>query len=281
MRPAGACSGATTPRTTGPRAACRRGAPRHARAVRLRAHRRRDRRRPAPPADRRRPAARRSTPGRPSCERACRRGRTRSSARSSTPRPATTCRSGSSASTCARCGSTAGRCGSPAGRSSSTTWTAPPARSGASWRRCWACRSVPRRLRPARAGVPARELHPRRATTTGSSTAIYLPGVDRPRDARVARVGGPRGPARARCSRPPSPRSPPRPGRCGRGSGSRRGLPAHARSRGGGRLRRARPPRGVRVRDWPGDRRGGARDDAPRDAARRRADAARRRAPTC
>ena len=68
--------------------------------------------------------------------------RTRSSARWSTPAAATGCRSASCGPTCARCGSTARRCGSRPGRSSRPTWTARPARSAGSWRRCSASPSA-------------------------------------------------------------------------------------------------------------------------------------------
>ena len=131
-RRAGACSAATTRRTTGPRAACPRDVrPAIARALRLRAHGRRDRRRAAP---RRPPGARaapRSTPGRPSSSAGWRdgRSRTRSSARSSTPAarhglPLASCCS----ATCARCASTARPVRiATLGRSSTPTWTARPA----------------------------------------------------------------------------------------------------------------------------------------------------------
>ena len=62
---AGACSAATTRRTTPRRAACRAPSARGPRALRLRARRRRDRRRAGRRAT---AAARRSTPGRPSCD---------------------------------------------------------------------------------------------------------------------------------------------------------------------------------------------------------------------
>ena len=214
----------------------RRGPAGHARALRLRAHGRRDRRRPAPPADARRRAARRWTPGRPSCERAARRrSRIRSSARWSTPPAATTCRSASCAPTCARCASTArpvriasweelvrlhGRLGRLGRADHGRRCSACPARHHADFGRLGA-------------RVPARELHPRRRARTGGWTASTSrrgpralrrqrgrPGRDGA--ARAARAGRPRGRARARAvRRRRARRSPPRPRPCARACGSR------------------------------------------------------------
>ena len=164
------------------------------RALRLRAHRRRDRRRPGRRATRRR-AARRWTPGRPSCERGLRRGALAAPggrARSSTPAPATTCRSTS----CARyMGSMRVDCAPvriATGTSSTPTWTAPPARSGGSWRRCSARRpSADAELGRLGRRVPADELHPRRRARTGALDRIYLPGLTED-DLRAPRRDAPR-----------------------------------------------------------------------------------------
>ena len=92
-------------------------------------------------------------------------------------------------------------------------------------------RAPPRRLRPARAGVPARQLHPRRrrglpagpdlpaARRTASASASPRPTSRAPSASpRAARAGRARGRrARAACSPPPARPSPPRPPPCGPG----------------------------------------------------------------
>ena len=244
--------------------------PRHARPLRLRAHGRRDRRRAAPAAE---PEARRAALDAweaeldrglaPALAPPGRRGARR---RRAPPRPAAR---RAAAPTCAPCASTAGRCGSRRGRSSRPTWTAPPAPSGASWRRCSASRAPPRGLRPPRARLPAHELHPRRAR--GHRPRPDLPAGGRARTlrrrrgatwrashaspelrallafqvaprARAVRRGGAR--RRRRAALGPD-RRPAR----------RRGLPPRARPRRARRLRRARPER---RRPRPGSCRGAA-----------------------
>ena len=205
---------------------------RHARALRLRAHRRRDRRRAAPrrppggaPRRARRLGGRargRAAPGtRPARGARARRRRPR----------ATACRSASCGSTCARCGSTARRCGSRPGTSSSATWRARPARSGGSWRRCSAS---PSRTTPASARSASRSSTRTSSATcarTGGSTAstcrprtrerfgVGEADFDRPAATPELRAlvaaRGARG--RAGCSRAPRARSRPRPPRCGPG----------------------------------------------------------------
>ena len=157
-----------------------------ARALRLRPHGRRDRRRPAP---RPPPQARRAALD--AWEAELEAGLAGGSsdqpvvARWSTPAAATACRSASCAPTCARCASTARRCGSRPG-TSCPTWTARPARWAASWPPLL---GVPERhharLRPARARVPARELHPRRAR--GPAAGPHLPAGRGPRALRGGR----------------------------------------------------------------------------------------------
>ena len=95
-------------------------------------------------------------------------------------------------------------------------------------------RAPPRRLRPPRPGVPARQLHPRRAR--GHGARPRLPAGRGPRALRrggggprararvagAARAARARGPPRPRrCSPRPSRRSRPRPPRCARASASR------------------------------------------------------------
>ena len=275
----------------------RRRAAGHARALRLRPHRRRDRRRPAP---RRRPpprAARRSTRGRTSSHRglAGTARRTRSWARSSTPASATTCRSTSSTPTCARCASTAGRCGS-------RRWDELDGYMDGS------AGSVGPDHGPA-AGVPER-YHAdfghlgqafqltnfiRDVREDWAMDRIYLPAEDRERfgvaeddlgrgraTPRAARARGQQV-ARARAlfaAAEPAVAAAPASVR----TGIRLACAAYVRildrveAVGGDVLgRRA----GVRARQLPAARWRRCADDAPRDAARRRAHAAATSAPTC
>ena len=152
-------------------------------------------------------------------------------------------------------------------------------------------RAPPRRLRPARAGVPARELHPRRAR--GHEPGPRLPARRGPRALRRA-GGGPGRRARvAGAARAARARGPPRAlavrrerardrrrARLGpeRRALRRRDLPARARPRRADRLRRARPARGrARRGRCRAPRSGRCAGDAPGDAARRGAHAAGRR----
>ena len=160
-------------------------------------------------------------------------------------------------------------------------------------------RAPPRRLRPARAGVPARRTSSATCARTPRSTASTC----RPRTASAsawrrttcaARSASPElrallalevRRARAAVRRGASRRSPPRPARCAPACGfAVARLPARARPRRADRLRRARPPRPACA---PGSSRaprsGRCAGDAPGHPARRRAHAARgrRRAPTC
>ena len=157
---------------------------RDARALRLRAHRRRDRRRPAPAGERRGAARGARRLGGGARARAGRRAarRTRSSARSSTPAAATGCRSASCRPTCARCGSTARPCGSRPGPSSRPTWTARPARSAASWRRCSACPSA---TTPATAGSGSRSSS-RTSSATCARTRAWIASTCPRRTARAS-----------------------------------------------------------------------------------------------
>ena len=162
--------------------------------------------------------------------------RTRSSARSSTPAAATGCRCGE-LQTYMRSMRDRLRAGADrdAGRSSRPTWTARPARSGASWRRCSACPSATTPA-SARLGLAFQldELHPRRARGLGARPRLPA----RPRTARAsasprrparrarlagaARAARARGRSRARrCSRErrAGDRAP-RPARCGRACAS-------------------------------------------------------------
>ena len=173
------------------------------------------------------------------------------------PRPAAR---RAAAPTCARCGSTAApvRIASRR-RARRATWTARPARSGGSWRRCSACpERTTTSFGAARAGVPADELHPRRAR--GLAARPHLPArprtralrrreADSPRgDARAARAVADEVGARARAVRerrarrsPPRPRSV-RPGDPARRARSTCGVLDRVEAH---RLRRARPPPGA------------------------------------
>ena len=237
--------------------------------------------------------------GRPSCEDGLRRGGSahpggrRAGRRRRPPRPAAG-RAGPVHALDAR--RLRRRCGSRRARSSSATWTAPPARSGGSWRRCSAS---PRDHHGdfGRLGVAFQldELHPRRAR--GLAARPHLPARDdrgrrggadwRRARARlralVARRGGPRA-ALFAAADAAWPRAAPavRPGvrlACAV-------YLARARPRRGGRLRRA-GRRARRCAPWEVGRarrcsRRCGRDDPPRDRARRAS--ARRStapAPTC
>ena len=179
-----------------------------------------------------------------------------------------------------------------AGRSSRPTWTARPARSGGSWRRCSACRSA---ITPASAASGRPSSSPTSSATCARTRALDrdLPARRRPRRASASRSADlARGTAspelrallalevrRARglfaeaepaIAAAPALRAHRRPLR-------RRRLPARARPRRADRLRRARPaaPRCGRG-SCPAPRSGRCGDDAARDAARRGAHAARR-----
>ena len=123
----------------------------------------------------------------------------------------------------------------------------------------------PCRPRPPRPRVPARELHPRRAR--GPAAGPHLPARRGPRalrrqrgrpraptpPARGARAARPRGRARPRPVRGrPARRSPPRPPPCAPASASRSGCTAACSTASRRRLRRPRPPTGVRVWHLPG-----------------------------
>ena len=148
---------------------------------------------------------------------------------------------------------------------------------------------APRRVRATRPGVPADELHPRRAR--GHAARPRLPARRGPRAVR-GRGGGP---ARRHRATPElrallatevrRARGAVRRGRAGDGGAPgvgpdrhpvrRRGLPARARPGRADRLRRARPAgRRARRGSCPAPHWGRCAGDAPGDAARRRADAA-------
>ena len=276
MRHAGGSSCGMTRPTTGPRGVCppRCGRPRTrctgtcARPTRSSTGRTARRRR--------RRAARRSTRGRRSCAGLAARRRTRSWARWSTPASATSCRSTSSGpymrSMRVDCGPVRIR---DLGRARRATWTARPARSAGSWRRCSACPSA---FTPTSGASARRSSSPTSSATcarTGELDRIYLPGrgpraprrgggglQPPPRHARrCARWSPSRSAVRVRCSRPPSRRSPPRP-RSVR-SGIRLACAAYGRildRAEAARRRRARPPR-RHPRPRPSRRAGGG---APR-----------------
>ena len=195
--------------------------------------------------------------------------------------------------TCARCASTARRCGSPAGRSSSPTWTARPARSGGSWRRC---SGVPpdHHADFGRLGIAFQLANFIRDVARGPAAGPHLPARrgpralrgqrgptwPRPRPARsCARWSPTRSPAPAGCSPPPARRSPPRRVRAAGHPVRHRALPADARPRRGERVRRARP-RAPACASGTSRARRGRRCGEARHAARRRADAAGRLART-
>ena len=274
-------------------------AARHARALRLRAHGRPDRRRPAPRRRRRTRAAPRSTPGRPSCSAGCRRR---------TPQPVV----GALVDAGARHRAAARRArhlhaldagrlragaDRDAGRSSSPTWTARPARSGGSWRRCSACPSATTPTSAASGWRSSSRTSSATCARTGELDRIYLPAEDRERFG-VAEDDLGRRRATPSCARWS-------PTRCARAralfAGAEPAVAAapasvrpgirlacalylrHARPRRGGRLRRARPPRAA-CRAWqlPGASRCGAAA-MTRRATLRGAERTplRRRAPTC
>ena len=218
---------------------------RHIRALRLRAHRRSARRRPAPPADARRAPRRAGRLG----GRARRRRATRSRARSTTPPPATRCRSASCAPVHALdARSTArARSGSPPGTSSQTYMDGSAGTVG----RIMAVAARPpaalsRRPRPPRRRRSSSPTSSATSARTGGWTASTCPprtasasASPTPTSPRTPRPCAPcsrtRSSAPARCSRPPGRRSRPRPA-FGAPGGALRGRPLRpdARPRRGG-----------------------------------------------